>query len=198
MKDYQEVVELKVKGLPDFVIEEVKKIDGFCTGIQKNFDVLLYATSILVKDIPAFNVEYYSKLSIQGRQRKNIPCEFTIADFPLMNLNDLINLEKLIGDINNDQILEKATYIIGYGRLKNFIDCYFAYIALTDFALATAYKKKWKNPNSKLREDLNINDYVDGEILMKPNGVVFQGKNMKERERRNISFTHTPMRCIQH
>lgn len=38
----------------------------------------------------------------------NTPFDFTISDFPLMNLNDLITLAKIVGDINDDQLEYKA------------------------------------------------------------------------------------------
>lgn len=93
-----------------------------------------------------------------------------------------------MGDIDNDQISDKAPYIICYGHLKNFINCYFGYLGLIGFMFATAYKKKPKSQNRKMREDLNIDDYEDGEILMKPKG----------RIRRNISSTQTSKTCFQY
>lgn len=65
----------------------------------------------------------------------NTPYEFTIVDFPLMNLNDLITQAKIMGYLDNDHISNKATYIIGYGHINNFIDCYFAYLGLTGFEM---------------------------------------------------------------
>lgn len=56
------------------------------------------------------------------------------------------------------------------------------------FEFAVAFKKKPNIPNSTLRKDLNINDYVDVEILMKPKGVVFQGKDMKEGGKKKYFF----------
>lgn len=93
-----------------------------------------------------------------------------------MNLNDRITLAKIMRDINNDHIQDKATYIIRYGHLKNFIDCYLAHLGLTDVELATAFKKKPMNLNLEFGKDLNINDYVDGDILITPKWLCFRGR----------------------
>ncbi|CAI9290109.1 unnamed protein product [Lactuca saligna] len=53
-----ESMEFKFKGLHDFIVKEVTKIDGFCTRIKKNVYVLLSTTCNLIEDIYAFNVEY--------------------------------------------------------------------------------------------------------------------------------------------
>lgn len=48
----------------------------------------------------------------------NILFDFTIADFPSMNHNDIIKISKILGDLTNAQIQNKASYIIGYGHIK--------------------------------------------------------------------------------
>ena len=106
-----------------------------------------------------------------------------------MNLNDLITLAKIMGNLDNDQFQDKATHIIGYGHIKSFIDCYFAYLGLTNFEFATTYKRKTKNPDMSLKEYLNIEDFEEGEYLMKPKVVVFQGKNMKGGNKKYFFYT---------
>lgn len=97
----------------------------------------------------------------------NLVCEFTIVAFPLMNPNDLITLLKIMGELDNNHLTDISTYIIVYGHIKSSIDCCFHYLGLSNFEFAIANKKKTKNLNTYLREDLNIKDYEDGEILMK-------------------------------
>lgn len=63
MKNSKDSVELKVKELQDLVVKEVKQIDGFCTGVQKNVDVFLSATWTLIEEIRAFNLKYKEELS---------------------------------------------------------------------------------------------------------------------------------------
>lgn len=104
--------------------------------------------------------------------------KFTIVDFPLMNLNDLITVTKIMGDMNNDRVQDKASYIIRYSHIKSFV-CYYAHLSLTDFEFPTTFNKKLKVPMSIFKGNLNADDYEDGEILMKSKGVMFQGKNMK-------------------
>lgn len=76
----------------------------------------------------------------------NILFEFTIDDFPLINLNDLITFMKITGDFNNDQVQDRASYIIGYSHIKSIIDYYYAHLALTNFEYVTSFKKKPKVP----------------------------------------------------
>lgn len=139
---------------------------------------------------------YYRYMVIRSNKT---PFEFTIDDFPLMSWNDLFTLVKIIGDIDNYQFQYKATYIIRYGYIKNFVDWYFSSLSLTDLKFATSFKKKSKNSKSELREDVNVNDYVDGEILLKPKGMVFQMKNMKEGGKKKYFFNSILIskRCIQ-
>lgn len=109
----------------------------------------------------------------------NSLCKFTIADFPVMNLNYLITITKILGDVNNDKVQDRASNIIGYSHTKSFIYYYFPHLELTNFEFSTSSKKNPKFPNSILKGKMNIDDYEDGEIIMKPKGVVFQGKDMK-------------------
>lgn len=63
----------------------------------------------------------------------NILFEFTIVEFTLMKLNDIITTMTIMGDLNNHQVEDKASYIIGYSHTKSFLNYYFSLLALTDF-----------------------------------------------------------------
>lgn len=67
-----------------------------------------------------------------------------------MNLKDLITLDSLLKSLDDKQVTDKRTYLLGYAHVKNFIDFYLAHLGLTDFNFAKAYKKPGKNPNVKL------------------------------------------------
>lgn len=99
--------------------------------------------------------------------------KFTIVDFPLMNLNDLITVTKIMGDMNNDRVQDKASYIIRYSHIKSFINCYFVRLTLRDYKFTTSFKKKSKVPESISKGKLNIDDYAYGEIVNKRKGAVF-------------------------
>lgn len=51
---------------------------------------------------------------------KNVAFEFTIEDFPFMNLNDLITISKILSNFDPSPIVAKKrkTFIIGYVILK--------------------------------------------------------------------------------
>lgn len=88
----------------------------------------------------------------------NVLFDFTIGDFPLINLNDLITITKIMGNIHKHQVQDKPSYIIGYGHTKSFLDYYTANLALTKFELANVFNKNSKVPKSLLKGKFNIND----------------------------------------
>ena len=81
---------------------------------------------------------------------------FTIADFPLINLNDLITIAKIMGDLNNYQVLDRSSYIIGYSHIKSFIDFYFDHLGLIDSEFVSSFIKKPKVPKSMSRENEHL------------------------------------------
>lgn len=105
--------------------------------------------------------------------------DFTSDEFPLMNLNDLITIMKIMGNLGNNEVKYKTLYIIGYIHINGFLDCYLAHLALTDYEFTTAFNKNSKVPKSLLKLKINVDDYIDGEIINEPLGVVFHGKNVK-------------------
>ncbi|CAI9280723.1 unnamed protein product [Lactuca saligna] len=84
-------------------------------------------------------------------RENNVLFDFTITDFPLMNLVDLVMIAKILGDLIKSQIHEKSSYIIGYGHIKCFLDCYYAYLALTYLDLSTAINKNLKVSKALLK-----------------------------------------------
>lgn len=69
--------------------------------------------------------------------------EFTISNFTLKNLKDLIIISMILCDVDSSQLPEESwnSFIIGYDHIKAFIDCYCSYLAKTDTVLAMAIKK---------------------------------------------------------
>ncbi|CAH1453467.1 unnamed protein product [Lactuca virosa] len=113
----------------------------------------------------------------------NVAFEFTIAYFPLINLNDLITVTKILSNVDVSKITEtnKDNFIIGFTHIKVFTGNYYDYLAIIDIELATTVKKPLKVPQSLLRGKLNINDFEDCKIIHQPLGVVFRGKNRNGR-----------------
>ena len=67
----------------------------------------------------------------------NVAYYFTVADFPLMNLNDLICVSKNLSgvDASKLQVTSKEYFLLGFAHIKLFIDNYYDCLALTDVEL---------------------------------------------------------------
>ena len=52
----------------------------------------------------------------------NVAFGFTRADFPLMNLNDLINVAKILSnvDVSKLQMTNKEDFLLGFAHIKLF------------------------------------------------------------------------------
>lgn len=60
--------------------------------------------------------------------------EFTIAGFPLINLNDLIIVSDILGNMGASKVTKenKHAFILGCAHIKAFLECYFDYLAISD------------------------------------------------------------------
>ena len=105
--------------------------------------------------------------------------DFSVVDFPLMNLNDLINVVKILStvDVSKLQVNNKDDFLIGFARIKVFIDNYYECLAVMNIELAMAVTRTSKVPQLTLKGLGSLKDHNDGEIIHKPLGVVFLGKN---------------------
>ena len=123
--------------------------------------------------------------------------EFTIDDFPLMNLNDHISITKILinEDVSKIPKSNRNDFIIGFGHSKAFLESYYEYIAITNNDLALAIKKNVKVPQTLAKAKFNINEFEDGEIIHQPYGVVFQDKN--KRGKWSFYFKSLIMKDIQ-
>ena len=76
----------------------------------------------------------------------NVSCDISVADFPLMNLNDLIQVALILKDMDASQLqaTDKDVLRLGFGHIKIFIDNYYDCLALTDLELASALRKEVK------------------------------------------------------
>lgn len=109
----------------------------------------------------------------------NVAFEFTDVDFPLVNVNDLIIISNILCYVDASQVAKgnRNTFIIGYGHIKAFIDCYYDYFAIIDIELAMEINKRSKVSKDLLKGRMSIEKFGDGEIIHKPFGVFFQSKN---------------------
>lgn len=98
-----------------------------------------------------------------------------------MNLNNLITISKILCIVDVLKVVDenRHAFILGYGQIKAFLDCYYEYLAITDIDLALAINKTSKVPQSLLKGMMNIDKFEDSEIIHQPFGVVFQGNNKK-------------------
>ena len=81
-----------------------------------------------------------------------------------MNQNDLIALAYLINTLDDNQVTDKRTYILGQTYVHNFIDYYLAHLGLTEFKIAKAYNKPRMNPKSKL-DGVDLEQFDDEKIM---------------------------------
>ena len=95
----------------------------------------------------------------------NVVYDFSITDFPLMNLNDLVIMTKILSNVDVMKLLEnnKDDFLIGFAHIKVFIDNYFDCLSITDIELAMVVNKISKVPQSFLKGKINIDEYEDGE-----------------------------------
>lgn len=113
----------------------------------------------------------------------NSLCVFTIFDFSLIYLNDLIK------SLDDKQVADKRSYVVGYAYIKNLIDFHLSHLGLIDVEIAKDYKKPRKNPNAIL-DVVDLEQYDDGEIILNPLGVVFQGKKVNGKQKKHFLYTN--------
>ena len=94
----------------------------------------------------------------------NVACDFSVVDFPLMNMNDLINVANILRsvDVSKLQVNNKEDFLIGLAHIKLFIDKYYDCLALTDVQLAIAMGCQVKVPLLLLKGQGNLKDFDDG------------------------------------
>ncbi|KAL7582500.1 hypothetical protein Lser_V15G44572 [Lactuca serriola] len=117
----------------------------------------------------------------------NQACDFLVANFPLMNLNDLIDVSLILKDMDSSELqrTDKEVLRLRLGHIKIFIDNYFDCLALTDVELASALGKEVKVEMEATKSQAELKKYSDGEICLKPFGIVFLGKDKKGKAKRN-------------
>ena len=80
----------------------------------------------------------------------NVAFDFSVADFPLMNVYDLISVARILKgtDASKLHLINKEDFLHGFTQSKLFIDNYYEYLALTDIELVLAINKKITVPQS--------------------------------------------------
>ncbi|KAL7586161.1 hypothetical protein Lser_V15G40639 [Lactuca serriola] len=107
--------------------------------------------------------------------------DFTIADFPLMNCNDLIQVALILKHMEENKLKGSETDVfkVGFAHVKTYIDNYFDCLALTDEELANVLGREVKVPWEDTLTQSALLKYVVGEICLKPFGMVFSGRDTK-------------------
>lgn len=79
-------------------------------------------------------------------RKNNVACDFSVADFSLMNINDLINGMKTLTtfDVSMLQENNKDDFLIGFSHIKVFIDNYYDCMEVMDIELAMAVNRTSK------------------------------------------------------
>ncbi|KAL7602722.1 hypothetical protein Lser_V15G16687 [Lactuca serriola] len=107
--------------------------------------------------------------------------DFTIADFPLMNCNDLIQVALILKHMEENKLKgsEADVFKVGFAYVKTYIDNYFECLARTDEELANVLGREVKVPWEDTLTQSALSKYVVGEICLKPFGMVFSGRDTK-------------------
>lgn len=79
--------------------------------------------------------------------------------------------------------------MIGYAYIKNYIDFYLAHLGLSEFEIAKAYNKPERNPKTTIA-NVDLEQYDDGEIPLKPLGVIFHRNKIKGKQKKCLFYTN--------
>lgn len=95
-----------------------------------------------------------------------------------MNLNDIIQFAHILkeSDASKLQGTSKEVLRLGLGHLKLFMDNCYDCLTSTDIELAISLGKEVLVPQSLVKIKAKLIAYDDGEICLKPYGIVFVGK----------------------
>lgn len=104
------------------------------------------------------------------------------ADFPLMTLHELIYVSRILKGTSflMLQLTSKEDLLIRFVHIKLSIHNYYENLVLTDVELALAIRMEIIVPQSLLKRKADMKHYVDGEICLKPLGIVFVGRIRNE------------------
>ena len=91
----------------------------------------------ITKDMLFENMIQYFRYHVVRENNK--VCSFSVADFLLMNLYELIQVALLLKDKNVSHLqgTDPEVFRLGLAHIKLFIDNYYECLALTDVELAT-------------------------------------------------------------
>lgn len=97
-------------------------------------------------------------------QENNVTSDFSVVDFPLMNLHDILVVALIMKsvDVLKLQVTSKEDFMNSFGLLKVFIEGYFSSLALSDVELAKVMGKEVEFPQTILMTKANINKLQDG------------------------------------
>lgn len=109
----------------------------------------------------------------------NVIFNFSVANFPIKNMNDLISVAGILSNVDalKLQINNQEDCMIGFTHIKLFIDNFYDSLALTNVELALAMGRQVKVPQYMLKGQRSLKYFDNGEIVLKPSGVVFIRNN---------------------
>ena len=85
------------------------------------------------------------------------------------------------------QETDKDVLRLGLAHIKMFIDNYYDFLALIDVELASTLGKKVNVAMEASKTQAELKKYTDGEICLKPFGLVFSGKDKHGKAKRFFS-----------
>ena len=87
----------------------------------------------------------------------------------------------LLKDKNSSYLreIEPDVFPLGVAHIKIFLENYYEFLALTDVELTTMKGLEVKLPMAPTKSQQEFKKYVDGEIFLKPFGMVFSGSDTK-------------------
>ncbi|KAI3679592.1 hypothetical protein L2E82_51130 [Cichorium intybus] len=124
---------------------------------------------ISIKEAETYeNLKNYVFLVLRGAYE--VESRFTIANFPIMNPMDFIQILDLLQ--RNDAAHAAMSVVMIKNHILGFLNNYLLRFAKHDIELCSYYKQLVNTPPVVVR---NISRFKNGEILDEPYGVVFKG-----------------------
>ncbi|KAI3680398.1 hypothetical protein L2E82_50385 [Cichorium intybus] len=119
-----------------------------------------------------FHAKYIQRQSVFNvlRGANNDESRFTIADFPIMNQMDFIQILELLR--SGEAAQAGLTVIAVSSHIMGFLNNYLMRFAKHDIELCSFYRQPLNTPPIVVR---NITRFKNGEIIDEPYGVVFKG-----------------------
>ncbi|CAI9281248.1 unnamed protein product [Lactuca saligna] len=124
--------------------EEYKRLKFKFHAVLVNKEDEVWSLVKIVKDLSVSHDKLFEGLLQNFHyhvvRANNVVCDFSVVDFPLMNLNDIICVANILSsvDVLKLQVNRKEDFLLSFAHIKLFKYNYYDSQALTDVELALA------------------------------------------------------------